>query len=116
MNPRPFALDELEPDAEWLEDEQDIREENGGVHAEPLDGLERHLGRGLRILAQLEEAVARAHRAVLGHVASGLAHEPNGRDRCRLPATGEEKRRCDGVRHVEPSLQAASGAVKKAAV
>src|SRR5881397_886032 len=65
VNPRPFALDELEPDAEWLEDEQDIREENGGVHAEPLDGLERHLGRGLRILAQLEEAVARAHRAVL---------------------------------------------------
>ena len=88
---------------------------NPGTTELPLmDGLARETR--IRYILALQEAVARAHRAVLGHVASGLAHEPDGRDRCRLPATGEEKRRCDGVRHVEPSLQAASGAVKKAAV
>ena len=46
LDVRPLAAGELEADAERLEHEQDVGEEDRGVHAEPLHRLERHLGRG----------------------------------------------------------------------
>ena len=74
---RALALRELEPDAERLDDQQDVGEEDRRVDAEALDGLERDLGGRLGVVAELEEAVALAQRAVLGHVAPGLTHEPD---------------------------------------
>ena len=62
-------------------DEQDVGEEDRGIHAELVDGLKRHLGRRRGVLAQLEEPVARAQRAVFRHVAAGLSHEPHGSER-----------------------------------
>jgi hypothetical protein len=41
----PFAVDEIEADAEWFERQQQIREQDGRVHLQPAHGLERHLGR-----------------------------------------------------------------------
>ncbi len=96
MDHRAVALRELEPDAERLEDEQDVGEEDRGVDAEPLDRLERDLGGRLGSCAELEEAEALAHRAVLGHVAAGLAHEPDRRVRRRLAASGAEQGRIQG--------------------
>jgi len=87
-----LALLELEPDAERLDDQQDVGEEDRRVDGETLDGLQRDLGRGVRRLAELEEAVPRAHRAVLGQVAAGLAHEPHGCVRDGFPPRGAEQR------------------------
>ena len=47
LDVRPLAAGELEADAERLEHEQDVREEDRRVHAEALHRLERHLGRGV---------------------------------------------------------------------
>ena len=89
---RPVAPGELEADAEGLEHEQDVGEEDRGIDAEPVHRLERHLGGGLGILAELEEAAAGPDGAVLGHVAPGLAHEPHGGERGRgAPASLEER-------------------------
>ena len=112
---RALAPRELEPDAEWLQHEQDVGEEDGRVHAEALDRLERHLRRRRRRLAQLEEAVARAQRAVLGHVAPRLAHQPDRRERGLLASAGAEERRIR-VRHRECSVSSAPGGVKEGTV
>jgi hypothetical protein len=81
---RPFAPGELEPDAERLDDQQDVGEEDRRVDAEPRDRLERDLRRRLRIARELEEAVALAHGAIFRQVAAGLPHEPHRRVRSGL--------------------------------
>src|SRR5262249_59547396 len=66
-------------------------EEDGSVDAELLDRGDRHLGRGVGRLAQLEEAELLADGAILGLVAAGLPHEPDRRVRRGLAsARGEE--------------------------
>ena len=72
-------------------DEQDVGEEDRRVDAEALDRLQRDLGRRVRVLAELEEAEARAHRAVLRHVAARLPHEPDRRVRRGLAETRVEE-------------------------
>ena len=104
---RPLALGELEPHAERLDDQQDIGEEDRRVDAEPLDRLQRDLGRRLRRLGELEERVTRAQRAVLRQVASGLAHEPHRGEGRRPAARGEQQRR---VGH-EPSIAGARAGI-----
>jgi hypothetical protein len=103
MDHRPLALRELEADAERLGHEQDVGEQDGGVHAELLDRLQRHLGGALRALAELEEAVTRAQGAVGRQVAPGLTHEPHGRVRRGLAARGAQKR-CVFGRHATHTL------------
>src|SRR5262249_38792609 len=110
------AASELEADAERLENEQDVGEEDGRVHAELVDGLERHFGCRRRILAELEEPMTRAHRAVFGHVAAGLSHEPHGRERSREATARLEERRGGGGAHRAPSVPSGTGAVKEAAL
>ena len=92
LDHRPVTRRELEPDAHRLDDQQDVGEEDRGVHAEPLDREDRHLRRGLRVLAQVEEPQARPHGAVLGQIAAGLPHQPDRRVVGRRTATCGEKR------------------------
>ena len=49
--------DHLDLQAEGLRDDEDVREDDGGVEREPADGLQRDLGRQLRRAADLEEVV-----------------------------------------------------------
>jgi hypothetical protein len=93
MDHRPFALRELEPDAERLDDQQDVGEEDRRVDAEAFDGLERDFGGRLGIAGELEEAVARPHRTVLRHVTTRLTHEPDRGVRRRRAAGGAQQRR-----------------------
>ena len=88
MDDRALSLRELEPDAERLDDQQDVGEEDRRVDAQPRDGLERDLGRRLGVASELEEPVPLAHRAVFRQVAPGLPHEPDGSVRRRRPARG----------------------------
>ena len=90
MDDGPLALGELEGRAHRLERKQDVGEEDRRVDAEP-EGLQRDRQRKLGRLADLEERVLFAERAVLGHVAARLPHEPHRRDVGRLaPASAEE--------------------------
>ena len=77
VDDRPLALRELEGRAHRLEGQEDVGEEDGGVHAE-AERLQRHLRREVGVLADVEERVLLAKRPVLGHVPPCLAHEPHG--------------------------------------
>src|SRR4030095_1456779 len=86
------TLGELQADAERLEDEQDVGEDDRGVDPELLDGHHRHLGGGIGRLAELEEPELLADGAILRLVASRLPHEPHRRVRRDLAATRGEER------------------------
>jgi hypothetical protein len=90
---RTVAGRELDAGAERLQDEQDVGEDDGGVHLEDADGRDRDLGGRLRALAELQEAELGADRPVLRHVAARLSHEPHGRERDGLATAGREERR-----------------------
>ena len=90
---RPDALDQLDVEAHRDDRGHDVREHHGRVHAVPAHGLERHLGRQLRRLVDLEERVPLADRAVLGQRAPGLPHEPH-----RRPLDGFTPRGADEQR------------------
>ena len=62
-----------------VEREQQVREEDGGVDVDGVDGLQRDRDGQFRRAAELEEGVPLAQRPVVGHVAAGLAHEPDRR-------------------------------------
>jgi hypothetical protein len=70
---------ELEADAHRLERQQDVGEDDGGVELEAAERLQRDLRRHLRVAAHLDEGELLADRAVLGEVAPGLPHQPDGR-------------------------------------
>ena len=83
---RSLARREAEAEAEGLERQQDVGEENRGVHAQPLDGLEGHLRGELGVVAQLEQRVLLPQGAVLRQVPPCLTHEPHRRDVAGLRA------------------------------
>ena len=91
IDDRPLALLEPEGDAQRIEREQQVREEDGGVDLDGVDRLQGHLGRELGLAADIEQAVAFAQRAVGAHVASRLAHEPHRRGVDRLAAACPEE-------------------------
>ena len=76
---RPLAGLERQTEAQRLERQQDVGEEDRGINAQPRDGLQRHLSGKLGVVAQLEDGVLLPQGAVLGHVAARLPHEPDGR-------------------------------------
>ena len=88
---RPLALDEVEGKAHRRKRQQEIREQNRCVHFETPDRLQGDFGRQIGSAANLEQRVLRSQRAVLLHVAPGLAHEPDRRRINRLAATGLQK-------------------------
>ena len=61
-----------------LERKQEVGEDDGGVDAEKLGGGDGDFGGECRLLADFEQGMLLANGAVLGHVASCLAHEPDG--------------------------------------
>jgi hypothetical protein len=91
LDHRTFAGLEVERDAEGGEGQQEIGEEDGRIHAEGVDGLQRDLHRQLRRAAEGEQRVLRAQAPVLGHVTAGLPHEPDGRAVDLLEAAGAEE-------------------------
>src|SRR5208282_326518 len=60
-----------------FEREKKIGEDDGRINLEDLGSFNSHLGRDLRLLADLDQRVLFADGAVLGHVASSLTHEPD---------------------------------------
>src|SRR5690606_18489977 len=77
---RPLALGEVQAEAYRVGNGEDVREEDRGVERKALQRLQRDFARELVIAAQVEEAArTSAGGAVLGQVATGLAHQPHGR-------------------------------------
>ncbi len=74
---RAFAFLIAQLEAHGLHRQQQVGEDDGGIHVEHFDRLQRD-GRGqIGALADFENAVALADLAVFLHVAAGLPHEPN---------------------------------------
>ena len=91
LDRRTFAVDEVEADAHRLERQQQIGEQNRGVHLDAADRLQRDFGGEIGRAAEVEQRIALAQRAVLAHVAARLAHEPDGRGVDRLAPAGFEE-------------------------
>ena len=75
---RAFAFDEVELETHRSERQQQIGEENRRVDLDHVDGLERDRDGEIGVAADVEQRIALAQRTILGHVAPGLAHEPDG--------------------------------------
>ena len=73
------SLVELHLDPHRREGDQDVGEEDDAVHPEAPEGLHRDLDGRRDVGAEVEEGETLPHLAVLGEVAAGLAHEPDGR-------------------------------------
>ncbi len=82
---------ELDRDTHRDERNQDVREENRRVEAEPLDRLRGHLRAELRRAADLEERVLLPDGPVFGKVTARLAHDPDRGLADRLVAARAEK-------------------------
>src|SRR3546814_11182153 len=66
---------------------EDIGKQDRAVETETPDRLQRHFGRRLGIVAELEEpALGLPQRAIFGQIASGLAHQPQCGPRLLHPA------------------------------
>ena len=76
-----LAAGHLDVDAHGLGDDEDVREEDGGVNVVAAHGLHGTLGDVRRAPQQLEEAFARTPLVlvVLGQMAARLTEEPHGR-------------------------------------
>ena len=88
----PDAGPDLDAEADRVQREDDVREQDRGVDAVPADGLHRDLGGDRGVVAELEQASGAAQRAVLGQRAAGLPHEPHGRALDGLPAHRADER------------------------
>jgi hypothetical protein len=75
---RAFALFVFQFQAHRFDRQQQIRENNGGIHVQHLDGLQGHRGGQVRAFTDFQNAVLLANLAVLFHVPAGLPHEPHG--------------------------------------
>jgi len=91
---RPLAFHKLQLDAHALQRRQNVGKDDGRIQIEGLERLERHLDRQIWRLDHFQNRVFFTHLAVLGHVAAGLTHEPDG---CAVhgfaPAGAEESMR-----------------------
>ena len=79
---QPRALTGFEPDllAQGLGDQQDVGEDDGGVHREPPHGLQGRLGGHFRVEAEGDEIRRPGSQLpVFGQGPPGLAHEPDRR-------------------------------------
>jgi hypothetical protein len=88
---RTLALDEVERQAHRLEREQQVGKKDRRVHLDPAHGLKRDLRGQVGNPADLQERMALANCAVLGHVPARLTHEPDWCRVDRLPPAGVEE-------------------------
>ena len=73
-----FAGEELKVLAHRVGHDEDVGEQDRTVESETADRLERDLGRSVGVIDEREEsALVGAQGAVLGKVATRLAHEPD---------------------------------------
>ena len=73
-----FAGEEFEVEAHGGEGEEEVGEDDGGVDAEALGCGDGDFGGDVGGAADVEEGVVLADGHVFGHVAAGLAEEPDG--------------------------------------
>ena len=62
-------------DFEW---KQEVSEDYGGIDLENFSRGDGYFGGERGLFADFEQGMLLANGAILGHVASGLAHEPDG--------------------------------------
>jgi len=71
-----------------------IRKQDRGVSPDPLLGRHRHFRAQIRIFAKVQERHLVPDLAIFFHVAPGLPHEPDGRERSFFTPARLEERRC----------------------
>jgi hypothetical protein len=71
---RAVAPGELQFDAHWLNDQEDIGKNDRGVNTQSLNGGYCHLSSEIRALTELKKAGSFTHFAIFAHVAAGLSH------------------------------------------
>ena len=76
IDARPFAGGEAQLEAHRFDGQQQVGEDDGGIHVQNLDRLQRDGSGQVRALADFEDAVAGADLPVLAQIAARLAHEP----------------------------------------
>ena len=82
------SLQVFEVHAHGLQDEQNVREQDGGVRADGVERRDGHLGGQIGRAAKLDKGDLLADGAVLAHVPARLAHEPYGRPGVLQPPAG----------------------------
>ena len=93
MNDRSLARDVFQAEPHGLQQGQDVREEDGGVHPEAFRGHQRDFRRELRGLAHIQEIQVGFEFPVGPLVAAGLAEQPYGRILRRFTAASPEEGR-----------------------
>ena len=79
---RPLAVDEPQIRAQRLRHQQDVGEKDRGVKTEAPNGLQRHFGCQIGVIAQRQEITGLAPGGlVFGQISSSLAHHPDRRHR-----------------------------------
>jgi hypothetical protein len=104
VDDRPLALGELEGRAHRLERQEDVGEEDRRVDPRRSGwSVTSSASSGVRQISSI--VCFCAERAVLGHVAAGLAHEPHGRAVDGFAPAGAE----EGVVHGPYPTQSRAG-------
>src|SRR5699024_1994160 len=88
--------DYVDVDAGEFERDDDVGEEDGGVHAVATHRLQSDLGDHVRIEAGVQHAGALAQAPVFGQRAAGLAHKPDGNGGWAFTAVGADQWRVCG--------------------
>ena len=95
---RPLSRGETQAETQRLEGQEDIGEDDRGIDAQTMDGLQRDLGRELGIMTEIEDGMALPELAVLRHVPTRLPHEPDWSDVGALPTARFKKPQAEGPR------------------
>src|SRR6266704_1280539 len=85
------GIAEFQLQAHGFSEDQDVRENDNGVHAKPPKGLDGNFDGKLGRLANLKECVLCANLAVLGEIPACLAHHPHGNAGKDLTAAGAKE-------------------------
>ena len=95
FDPGSLARREVEGQPHDFEGKKQVGKDNGGVDTEDFGGGNGDLGRKFGFLADLNQGMLLANRAIFRHVAAGLTHKPDRRtlDRLGLASTHEERLR-----------------------
>jgi hypothetical protein len=83
-----------------MRNDQDVREQDRGIEAEPPDWLQRDVDGELGREAEIEEARNLGpHRAIFRQIAAGLPHQPDRRNRVYVPRQRSDNLRLGQGRH-----------------
>src|SRR5205807_6129495 len=71
----------FEMESHRFQQDQDVRKNDRRIDFKAFDGIYRHLASQIRIFAEIKKTVPLTDLAVFLHIASRLAHQPDGRIR-----------------------------------